>query len=100
VAFSLHPQQQAESDTELNAPKMMVGNAVAFFYPGESSSEVPPPDAKQPTDKVSGDNSRQHEAVSEHNSWDFDVPIPSGRLGRSGRGLRSDLQQRRSLEAC
>jgi hypothetical protein len=43
VAFSLHPQQHAESDTELNAPKMMVGNAVAFFYPGESSFEVPPP---------------------------------------------------------
>jgi hypothetical protein len=43
VAFSLHPQQQAESDTELNALKVMVGDAVAFFYPGESSSEVPPP---------------------------------------------------------
>jgi hypothetical protein len=27
-------------DVELNALKMMAGNAVAFFYPSESSSEA------------------------------------------------------------
>jgi hypothetical protein len=45
----------------------MVGNAVAFFYPGESYSEAPP-DARQSVDKVSGDNYHQYKVVSESNS--------------------------------
>jgi hypothetical protein len=36
----LTPLRLAESDAELNALKAMVDNAVAFFYPGESSSEL------------------------------------------------------------
>jgi hypothetical protein len=48
---------------------------IAFFYPGESSSKAPP-DARQSTDKVSGDYSCQYEAVSESKSQDFDVPTP------------------------
>jgi hypothetical protein len=70
-----------------------VDNAIAFFYLGESSSEVRTPlDARQLADSVSGDYSHQYEAVSESNSQDFEVPIPSGRLGCGGRGLRGDLQ--------
>jgi hypothetical protein len=38
--FLMTPLQLAESDAELNALKVMVDNVVAFFYPGESSSEV------------------------------------------------------------
>jgi hypothetical protein len=64
---------------------------VAFFYPGESSSGAPP-DARQSTDKVSRDYSRQCEAVSESNSMNFEAPIPPGQLGHGGRGLRGDLQ--------
>jgi hypothetical protein len=36
----LTPLRLAESDAELNALKAMVKNVVAFFYPGESASEV------------------------------------------------------------
>jgi hypothetical protein len=72
----------------------MVDNTVAFFYPGESSSRArPPPDARQSADKVSGDYSRQYEAVSESNSQDLEVPIPPSRLGHSERGLCGDLQR-------
>jgi hypothetical protein len=39
--FWLTPLWLIESDTELNALKAMVDNAVAFFYPGESSSGAP-----------------------------------------------------------
>jgi hypothetical protein len=41
--FLLSPLRLAESDAELNALKAMVNNAVAFFYPGESSSNVHAP---------------------------------------------------------
>jgi hypothetical protein len=51
-----------------------------------------PPDARQFANKVSGDNSHQYEIVRKSNSQDFDVPIPPGRHGRGGRGLRGDLQ--------
>jgi hypothetical protein len=40
--FCLTPLRLTESDNELNALKMMVGNAMTFFYLGESSSEAPP----------------------------------------------------------
>jgi chromosome segregation ATPase len=46
--------------------------------------KVSPPDAGQHADKVSGDYSRQCEAVDEPNSRDFDVPILPGRLGCDG----------------
>jgi hypothetical protein len=41
--FLLSPLQLVESDIELNALKAMVNNAVAFFYLGESSSNVHAP---------------------------------------------------------
>jgi hypothetical protein len=41
--FLLSPLRLPESDAELNSLKAMVNNAVAFFYPGESSSKVRPP---------------------------------------------------------
>jgi hypothetical protein len=65
-------------DAELNALKAMVNNVIAFFYPGESSFEARPPDARQPADKVSGDYSHQYEVVGESNSKYFEVPIPPG----------------------
>jgi hypothetical protein len=58
-----------------------------------------PPDARQSTDKVSGDYSRQFEVVGESNSWDFEVPIPPGQLGYSGQELHGDLQREGSLKA-
>jgi hypothetical protein len=61
----------------------MVDNAIAFFYPGESSFEVPP-DARHIGDKVLGDYSHQYESVSKPNSWDFDVPIPRADLDAVG----------------
>jgi hypothetical protein len=36
--FLLFPLQLTESDAELNTLREMVNNALAFFYPGESSS--------------------------------------------------------------
>jgi hypothetical protein len=43
IIFQLTPLQLAKSDAELNALKVMVDNVVAFFYPGESSSEAHAP---------------------------------------------------------
>jgi hypothetical protein len=41
--FLLSSLRLAESDAELNALKAMVNNVVAFFYPGESSSNARAP---------------------------------------------------------
>jgi hypothetical protein len=41
--FLLSPLRLVESDVQLNALKAMVNNAVAFFYPGESSSNARTP---------------------------------------------------------
>jgi uncharacterized membrane protein YkgB len=38
--FLLSPLRLVELDAELNALKAMVNNAIAFFYPGESSSNT------------------------------------------------------------
>jgi hypothetical protein len=70
----------------------MVDNAVAFFYLGSPPTEHAPLDARQSTDKDSGDYSHQYEVVGESNSRDFEVPIPLGQLGCGGRGLHGDMQ--------
>jgi hypothetical protein len=57
-----------------------------------------PPDVRQSIDEVSGDRSRQYEAVGESNSWDLEVPIPSSKLGRSWRGLHSDEEALKLIE--
>jgi hypothetical protein len=49
-----------------------------------------PPDARQSTNNVLGNNSCQYEVVGESNSQVVEVPIPPGRLGRGRRGLCSD----------
>jgi hypothetical protein len=41
--FLTDPLRLIESDAELNALKVMVDNAVVFFYPGESSCEARTP---------------------------------------------------------
>jgi hypothetical protein len=41
--FLLSPLRLVELDAELNALKAMVNNAIAFFYPGESSSNTRAP---------------------------------------------------------
>jgi hypothetical protein len=60
----------------------MFDNAIAFFYPGESTPKHVPP--RQPANSVSGDYSRQYEAIGESNSWDFEVPIPQADLDMAG----------------
>jgi hypothetical protein len=62
----------------------MVDNAIAFFYPGESSFEACPLDARQSADHVSGDYSHQYEIIGESNAQNFEVRIPPGRLGCGG----------------
>jgi hypothetical protein len=41
--FLLSPLRLTESDAKLNVQKAMVNNVVAFFYPGESSSNARAP---------------------------------------------------------
>jgi hypothetical protein len=62
----------------------MVDNAVAFFYPSESSSETRAPQMLDslPTrsQEIIVANMRQSMSLTQH----FEVRIPPGRLGRSG----------------
>jgi hypothetical protein len=62
---------------------------------------VCPPDARQSAEKVSRNYSSQYEAVGESDSQDFDVPIPTGRLGRCGQGFTvtcSDIEAIKLIE--
>jgi hypothetical protein len=56
----------------------MVDNAIAFFYPGESSSEARTPQM------LDSQSTRSQETIVQSNSRNPEVSIPQSRLGRDG----------------
>jgi hypothetical protein len=60
--------------------------------------ERAPPEARQTTDKVSGDYSHQYETISESNSWDFEVPIPPANLDVAGEGFTVTCSDEEALK--
>jgi hypothetical protein len=97
--FWLTPLQLTESDADLNTLKVMVDNAVAFFYPGESSFGVCAP---QMLDSLLT-RSREIILANMRQSVSLTLRILKSRYTEptwtQWRGLRGDLQWWRSLKA-
>jgi hypothetical protein len=74
----------AESDVELNALKALVENAIAFFYPGESSAGMHAPQMLDSLPTRSWEIILTNMRLSTSLTRYFEVPIPPGRLGHGG----------------